>query len=184
MIIGWGGASSGLSASINARIRIEKYWYLASEVCSPAAAKGTTKIINYPGFPPITGEDLRRVFRSRCYAGNWNNSKKRLIKDLFARKWVWPRWANRKCLGPSSVIVTTGIVHPVLSAREREFLGKGVGYCATCDGPFFGGKDVAIIAYNARLRRMPVIWPKLSSGSTICRISRKWESLIQGLWGC
>jgi thioredoxin reductase (NADPH) len=47
-----------------------------------------------------------------------------------------------------AVIIATGVVATVLFAGERDFLGRGVSYCATCDGMFYKDKNVAVVAYT------------------------------------
>ena len=48
----------------------------------------------------------------------------------------------------TSVILATGVQYGRLLDGEERFLGKGVGYCATCDAPLYKNKVVTIIAYN------------------------------------
>ena len=48
----------------------------------------------------------------------------------------------------TSVILATGVNFGKPFKGEEEFLGKGVGYCATCDAPLYKDKVVTIIAYN------------------------------------
>ena len=47
-----------------------------------------------------------------------------------------------------TVILATGVEYTRPIKGEEEFLGKGVGYCATCDAPLYRGKKVAVIGYN------------------------------------
>ena len=48
----------------------------------------------------------------------------------------------------TTVILATGVEYGKPIKGEEEFLGKGVGYCATCDAPLYKDKKVAIIGYN------------------------------------
>ena len=56
--------------------------------------------------------------------------------------------ANNKTIEASSVILATGVNFGKPFKGEEEYLGRGVGYCATCDAPLYKDKVVSIIAYN------------------------------------
>lgn len=47
-----------------------------------------------------------------------------------------------------TIIIATGVPYRVTLPREEFFLGKGLGYCATCDGPIYRAKDVLIIGHS------------------------------------
>ena len=55
---------------------------------------------------------------------------------------------GEKTYRSKSAIIATGINYGRAIKGETEFLGKGVGYCATCDAPLYEGKRVALIAYT------------------------------------
>ncbi len=56
--------------------------------------------------------------------------------------------ANNEVYEAKSVIIATVIQTGRAFAGEDTFLGRGVSYCATCDGALYKGKDIAVIAYN------------------------------------
>lgn len=56
--------------------------------------------------------------------------------------------ANDKTYEAKTVILATGMEYTRPIRGEEEYLGKGVGYCATCDAPLYRGKTVAIIGHN------------------------------------
>ena len=56
--------------------------------------------------------------------------------------------ANDKMYEASSLILATGVNFGKPFSGEDEFLGRGVGYCATCDAPLYKNKTVTIISYN------------------------------------
>jgi len=106
----------------------------------------TDMVENYPGFPEgISGavlaqrmEDQAKKFGAQIYQGVINRVElKRDAKmvDLDGKK-----------IKAISVIVATGTSPKLMGAPgEKEFKGRGVSYCATCDGPIFSGKDIAVI---------------------------------------
>ena len=58
---------------------------------------------------------------------------------------------NEKVYETKTVILATGVEYGKQIGGEKEYLGKGVGYCATCDAPLYKGKTVTIIGYNKRV---------------------------------
>ncbi len=104
----------------------------------------TPDIDNYPGLPGISGAEFAMKFyehANQLGIEPETASVKRAeldgdIKKLFTEKEIIP------C---RSVIIATGASHRKLGCPgEEEFIGKGVSYCATCDGAFFRGKTVVV----------------------------------------
>ncbi len=107
----------------------------------------TTEVENFPGFPkPVQGPDLMERMRDQA-----QNVGATLIDDVI----VSCNLSDRpfKAVGDSGDVYTgdTLIIATGASARwlglesEREFLGLGVSACATCDGFFYRGREVAVI---------------------------------------
>ena len=55
---------------------------------------------------------------------------------------------NEKSYESKAIVIATGMEHSKPIRGEEEFLGRGVGYCATCDAPLYKGKVVTVIGYN------------------------------------
>ena len=70
------------------------------------------------------------------------------INSVYAMGDYFVLMANDKTFEAKSIILATGIEYTKPINGEEKFLGKGVGYCATCDAPLYKGKVVAIIGYN------------------------------------
>ena len=142
-ILGCGPA--GMSAALNARIRKRDFILLGAEVCSPKLSKAP-RVENWLGFPEITGEDLRQRFL--------NHVKEKGIPIVpFKVTNIYPGppytlVGKDQSFEADSVIIATGVSVDKLFPGEAELLGSGVGYCATCDGPLYKNKNVAIVSYN------------------------------------
>lgn len=143
-ILGCGPA--GLSAAINATIRNKKVLVIGSEVCSPPLHKAQ-KIDNYLGFPHSSGEDLLShfMFHARSMEVEIVNIKASAISEMDG---VYNILLGDEVIAAKSIIIATGIPYRATVPREDYFLGKGLGYCATCDGPIYKGKDVLIVAHG------------------------------------
>lgn len=143
-ILGCGPA--GLSASINAVIRNKKVVVLGSDLCSPPMHKAQ-KIDNYLGFPGIKGGDLLEKFLMHAQSMNIEiiNSKAVMVN---LSEGGFSILVNNEVINAKSVIIATGIPYKQTLSKENNYLGNGLGYCATCDGPLYRGKDVIIIGHN------------------------------------
>ncbi|HBP64509.1 MAG TPA: thioredoxin reductase [Desulfosporosinus sp.] len=142
-ILGCGPA--GMSAALNAKIRNRDFILLGSELCSPKLSKAP-RVENWLGFPEITGEDLRQ----RCLK---HVKEKGIPIVSFKVTNIYPGppytlVGQDQSIEADAVIIATGVSVDKLFPGEAELLGSGVGYCATCDGPLYKNKNVAIVSYN------------------------------------
>jgi thioredoxin reductase (NADPH) len=143
VIIGAGPA--GLSAAIyTSRGRLNT---LVIERGIPGGQILMTDVIeNYPGFPDgIVPFELMEKFRQQA-----ERFGAQFVTDDVARlekkEDLWNVVCGRGEYPTRTAIVTTGAVHRKLGVEgEGKYIGKGVSYCATCDGAFFRDKDVAVV---------------------------------------
>lgn len=143
-ILGCGPA--GLSAAVNATIRNKKVIVLGAEVCSPPLRKAP-KIDNYLGFPGVSGKDLVLHFIKHVQAMDIEikRIKASAINELDG---VFHVLVGEDVVAAKSIVIATGIPYRSTLPQEELFLGKGLGYCATCDGPLYRNKDVLIIGHS------------------------------------
>lgn len=142
MILGAGTA--GLSAAIYA-VRAGLSVRLLENSVYGGQILNSPDVDNYPGIPSISGFDFVQNLHDHA-AGlgvkpeSVTVSRVELIGDI--KRVHTPR----EVLEARAIILATGASHRKLGcAGETEFQGRGVSYCATCDGAFFRGKDVAIV---------------------------------------
>lgn len=141
-----GGGPAGLTAGIyTSRERLNTL-LLEKEICGGLPA--TTDLIeNYPGFPEgINGVELMNRFKAHAERfGLEINESEKVEKIESAGKRI-KILTEEKEYSAYAVIVASGSVPKKLNVPgEKEFRGKGVSYCATCDGPLFRDKDIAVI---------------------------------------
>ena len=72
---------------------------------------------------------------------------KERINNIYSMGDYFALMVNQKMYEARSVILATGIEYTKPLKGEEQFIGKGVGYCATCDAPLYKGKRVTIISY-------------------------------------
>lgn len=135
-----GGGPAGLSAAINAvaRNKTVKIFTNVSNYLQKAE-----NIDNYLGLPNISGEKLMCDFIQHV-----NNLKVpfeygkviNIIKldDLFMINF------SSKIVKAKTVILAIGVTNNKLLNNEEKLLGKGISYCATCDGTLYKGKNIAV----------------------------------------
>ena len=106
----------------------------------------TNKIKNYPGFEDISGVDLsEKMFR--CVKGlEVDFEYANIVDSHLAEDFKTLISSNQKEYKAKCVIISTGLKMKYLKCKgEEKFKGRGVSYCATCDGFFFKNLDVCVI---------------------------------------
>lgn len=140
-----GAGPGGTSASIYAA-RSNLRTLLVDKVHLGGQMVVTDKIANYPGCPDtISGRDLLKAMRrqSELYGAEFLVSEVMGLDLSGELKSVFCYHGVRQA---RALIIATGAgERKAKVAGEEEFLGRGVSYCATCDGPFFKGEEVAVV---------------------------------------
>ncbi len=143
IIIGAGAA--GLSAAQYAA-RANLSTLLLEELASGGQALIIDRLENYPGFPEaIPGTELARLFEEQAVRFGTE------IKFAGAQRitrggGLFTVHTDDGPLTSLAVILATGAKHRTLDVQgEKQFTGKGVSYCATCDGPFFKGQPMLVV---------------------------------------
>ncbi len=140
-----GGGPAGLTAGIYTARHGLKTLILDSNELGGRALQAH-RVENFPGFPEgLTGRELMERFVAQAERFGVDFSRETAIglssmgdtKVVMTRKGLYEA---------RTVIVATGIQRKQLSVPgEMEYKGRGVSYCAICDGPFFAGKVVAVV---------------------------------------
>lgn len=142
VIIGAGPA--GLTAGIYAMRGCLKA--ITIEAGAPGGqVLSTYEVDNYPALPGISGMDLGDKMKEHAKALGMEfvTASVTAIEDKEDSKCVK---TNKGEFETKAVILATGAKHALLGAPgEKELQGAGVSYCATCDGAFYKGADVAVV---------------------------------------
>lgn len=146
-IIGTGPA--GISAAMNAKIRNKSFYLFGSNTMSDKVQKSEL-ISNYPGIPAVTGEQLNVAFKAHLEQMEIPITEKR-ITGVYHMGDYFMLLADQEEFEAKTVIVSTGVEVTKPVAGEREFVGRGVSYCATCDGNLYRGKTIAVVCDNEEM---------------------------------
>jgi len=145
-----GGGPAGITAGIYAGRQRLKTLLITKEFGGQIAKKAT-EVCNYPGFEKISGMELIEKFVSHLEKQESVEIKFSLVGKIEKENDIFTITAtgsngNPEKIQSKTVIVATGAdPRPLEAIGEKEFIGKGVGYCVTCDGPLFRNKTVAVI---------------------------------------
>ena len=138
-----GAGPAGLSAAINAKIRNKSFILFGLEEKSSKIEKAK-KISNYPGLPDISGPELNSAFLKQAEALEIEITKKQ-VSAVYKNGDIFMLSSGSEVYEAKAVILALGAKATRDLPGEREFSGRGVSYCATCDGNFYRGKEIAVI---------------------------------------
>lgn len=175
-----GAGPGGLTASIYAQRALLNTLLVEREMVGGQIALSDV-IENYPGFPSISGMDLMLEFRKHAESFGLDIQMNTVlsIRDEGGMKVLLTTEGEIKA---KAVILSTGAKPKFLGVPgEKEFYGKGVSTCATCDGPFFRGAEVLVVGGGDTAVKEAVYLSKLASKVTIVhrRDSLRAEKVLQ-----
>ena len=141
-----GSGPAGLTAAI----------YAARAILNPVVVSGreaggqlmiTTDVENYPGFPEgIQGPEMMELLRSQALRFGTKFLAGDVIEADLSKRPFKLNLENKDTLSCDSLIISSGASARWLGLEsEKEYSGKGVSACATCDGFFFRNQDVAVV---------------------------------------
>ena len=139
-----GGGAAGYSAAIYA-VRAGIKTLILEKGMGGGLTNVSPKIENYPGFESISGLDLMEKMKQHAdkYADIHFNEE---VKKIEKSKEKFTITTDRETYHIKAIILCMGTDYRKLNIPgEKELTGKGVSYCATCDGFFFKGKKVAVV---------------------------------------
>lgn len=138
-----GGGTAGLTAAIYCQRAGKQALVLESEFYGGQIIN-TPEIENYPAIENISGFEFAMNLKTQAEKLNAEFSNEKVIKieDGVPKK-VFTAENTYECDG---IIIATGASNrPLGLENEKDFVGKGISYCATCDGMFYKNKTVAVV---------------------------------------
>ena len=135
-----GGGPAGLAAAIAARGRDKSVLVIDGRSSSLAKAE---RVDNYPGLPGRSGLELLEEFYGHAQAAGAELAVGKALSLL-----AWDGFsvtAGSQAYRGRALILAPGAVRTDKYPGEAEYLGRGVSYCATCDGMLYRGRPVAVV---------------------------------------
>ena len=146
-----GGGPAGLSAAVNVRARGKSVLVVSNPMTESALWKAE-QVDNHLGMPGMTGRAMLETFhRHALDAGAEVREGKVLTAMAMGDQWYVTIGSDME--QASALVLTAGVSRGKKFPGEAEFLGRGVSYCATCDGMLDRGKKVAVAGYTDTARR-------------------------------
>ena len=129
----------------------------------------THEIANYPGVENISGYELARTMKSQAQKFGCTIKSNIKISSIELDKDVKRIMVNNKDVYTSdAVIIATGGKSRMIGAlKENDFKGKGISYCATCDGEFFQDKEIIVVGGGNSALEEAVSLTKYASKVTV-----------------
>lgn len=145
-IIGTGPA--GLEAAITARLRNKKILLLGESSLSKKIEKAHT-IKNYLGMPEMSGKQMQSAFKKHLQQMDIIITEEK-VNTIYAMGKYFAIQGHKEMYEADTVILACGLSAEKTFPGESENLGKGVSYCATCDGALYKGKSAVVIGYSRK----------------------------------
>lgn len=146
IIIGTGPA--GLSAALNLKTYKKSFVWFGSKNLSDKVQKAE-KITNYPGFPELTGQELFSHFTDHIQSAGLDITEK-TVTNVMSVGTYYMVLADNEVYEAKTLILAMGVMTAKLLKGEDELLGRGVSYCATCDGMFYKDKEIAVLCNDPK----------------------------------
>ena len=149
-IIILGSGPAGLSAAVAARGRNKSALVVGSRWQDSPLARAE-RVDNYLGMPAMSGAELMERFYRHAEEMGANMAAGRVVALM-----PWDGFqltAGGEIYQGKALILAPGVVRQAKYPRESEYLGRGVSYCATCDGMLYRGRPVTVVGRSREAPR-------------------------------
>ncbi len=141
-----GGGCAGLTCGVYTSRESLKTLILEKEATG-GLASSTHLIENYPGFPEgISGQELLKKFKAQVKRFGVEIKEFTEVEKIEPQAELIKVYTKEKSFLTYALVIATGSQPKKLGIKgEEEFRGRGVSYCATCDGPLFKDREVVVV---------------------------------------
>ncbi len=171
-----GGGPAAMSAAVYAARKMLKVAILTKELGGQVAY--TSEVENYLGFQSIDGKELVGRFKEHVLQFDIPVGRKEVVTNVTDEETSFEvTTESGGAFRSRTVIVATGKRdRPLNVPGERELIGKGVAYCATCDAPFFKDKNVVVAGGGNSAFTAVLDLLKLASHVTAVNFAPGWQA--------
>ena len=166
-----GGGPAGVSASINLKLLGKSFkWFgtLSKKVERAELVK------NYVGLPAVTGEELSASFQKHIESMGIEICEE-VVNGVYETDGYFTVLVQDKSYEAKTVILCLGVETAKPIDGEEEFLGRGVSYCATCDGFLYKGKKIAVLITDKRFEHEAEFLCDLSEKAYVIPLYKGYE---------
>ncbi len=141
-----GSGPAGLSAAINLKLHDKDFIWFGSSAMSAKVEK-SEKIANYPGLGLVGGAELNKRFAAHAEELGLA-PEDRKVTNVMAAGDYYAIMAGNEVYEARGLILAIGAATGKGITGEADFLGRGVSYCATCDGFLYREKTIAVLCMS------------------------------------
>jgi thioredoxin reductase (NADPH) len=145
-ILGCGPAA--ISAALTAKARNLKFIWFGNRALSDKVQKAEL-IVNYPGLARVSGSQLQKAFLDQIEAEKLEITEKN-IHQIYRMGKNYALFSGQEFWTAKTLLLAVGTRTQAVIPGEAEYLGKGVSYCATCDGRLYTGKRIAVLCESPK----------------------------------
>ncbi|MCI6157350.1 MAG: NAD(P)/FAD-dependent oxidoreductase [Peptoniphilaceae bacterium] len=175
-----GAGPAGLSAALNAAIRNGKVL-----VIGPSASEKLNRaprLDNVLGNPNVTGVSLLERYRKQVSQFSNVSFLEQNVQFIYPMgDHIGFLMPNHEIIEARTAVVATGVNFGNPIPGEQEFLGKGVGTCATCDAALYRGKPVIVVGYNEMAAEEANFISEMASQTTFINMTGRNVDLSEGI---
>ncbi len=168
-----GGGPAGLSAAINVCARGASCLVIAHDIRTNPLSK-SKQVDNYPGMRGVSGEQMLRTMTEEAKAAGAVFHRGTAL-SVAAWKDRFMVAVGNEMFEAGRVILATGVHVPKALPGEQEHLGRGVSYCATCDGMLYRGKKAFVTGDAEDLAHEAALLAKIGVHVTVVGKTRPQE---------
>lgn len=145
-----GGGPAGLSAALNIRARGRSVLVVTNPQEENPLWRAE-KVDNYLGMPDVTGAEMLQTMRRHAEAAGAEFREGKVLNTMrMGDSWYVSIGTDME--NASAIVLAAGVARGKKFAGEEEFLGRGVSYCATCDGMLYRNRPVAVLGWTDTAR--------------------------------
>ncbi|MDO4500532.1 MAG: NAD(P)/FAD-dependent oxidoreductase [Erysipelotrichaceae bacterium] len=147
-IIGTGPA--GVSAALTLKANHKNILWFGNKNFSDKVVKAEL-IENYPGLNKVSGKEMNEAFKRQCDDMGLEIIDK-MVGSIMPFDDHYAIMAAEDFYEAKTVLLTTGVTAVGTLLNENDLVGRGVSYCATCDGNLYKKKTIAVLCNNPRFK--------------------------------
>ena len=146
-----GGGPAGLSAALNVRARGRSV-VVVSNLLEENPLWRAEKVDNHLGMPALSGREMLEQMHAHAAANGVEFREGKVLNAMQAGE-DWYVSIGSDMEHSKALVLCAGVARGKKFSGEEAFLGRGISYCATCDGMLYRGRPVAVLGYSDTARR-------------------------------
>ena len=146
-----GGGPAGLSAAVNVRARGGQVLVVSNPLEENPLWRAE-RVDNYLGLPGQSGAELLTAMRRHAESAGVEFLTGKVLSALGMED-AWYVSVGPEMYNARALVLAAGVARGKKFPGEAELLGRGVSYCATCDGMLYRGKSVAVLGFSGTARQ-------------------------------